>query len=230
MKPIYQKLIERWGFSPAQKIIFQELTPGKLVLEIGSSAGFMTRVMQRQGLVVDIVEKDEKALKQAKRWARQAFGGSIEDKKVRAKIFGKYEVIVCADVLEHLIDPENTLEFLKKKIKTGGFLLISLPNVAFWDMRLKLLFKGTFGYQESGLLDKTHLRFYSLNDFLKILSSHKLKVEKVIPAEGHFPLEYSLRKIPFFGPLFVRLFKPKLIWLRPNLTFYHYVVKATPKS
>lgn len=92
----------------------------------------------------------------------------------------KYDVIVCADVLEHLISPENALSSLQKFLKPGGKVVISFPNVAFFLNRINLLL-GRWNYTEYGILDKTHLRFYTLKSGAKMVVTAGLKVLKVKP-------------------------------------------------
>lgn len=225
MKSIYERLVEQYGFSPAQKIIIGLVTDGE-VLEVGSSSGYMTKEFAKASCIVDVVEKEESFAQKAGKIARQVFVGSIEDKNLQQRLKKSYDFIVCADVLEHMVDPEKVLHFLKMRLKKRGFILISIPNIAFWNMRLELL-GGKFDYQESGLLDRTHLRFYTYNSFLALLKKVGLKIVKIYPAEGRIPLEYSLRKIPLLGKMLIALFKPKLMEVFPNLTIHHYVVKAT---
>lgn len=224
MIPIYQHLVEKYGFSPAQKIILSLVDRGE-VLEIGSSTGYMTKRFVKKGCAVDVVEMDEMAVGKVTKIARQTFIGSVEDEKLQQGIRIKYDFIVCADVLEHLVNPEKVLIFLQTRLKKMGQILISIPNVAFWNMRLELL-KGRFEYQQSGLLDKTHLRFYTYHSFLKLLKICGFKILNIYPAEGKIPLEYTLRKIPFLGAALIELFKPMIMKAFPNLTYYHYVVKA----
>lgn len=88
------------------------------------------------------------------------------------------------------------------------------------------LFRGKFDYQESGLLDKTHLRFYTYNSFMRLLEQCKIKVEDIYPTEVKIPFEYSLLKVPVLGNIFVNLLKPRLVKLFPNLIIYHYVIQA----
>lgn len=224
MKSIYERLIKKHGFSPAQRIILSIVLGGE-VLEIGSSSGYMTKEFVKKGCVVDIVESNENDAKKADKVAQHVFSGSIEDEEIQRQITGRYDTIVCADVLEHLVDPKKVLLFLKRKLKNLGQILISIPNIAFWDMRLELL-KGRFEYKESGLLDKTHLRFYTYDSFLKLLRDTGFKIIKIYPAEGRIPFEYTLRKIPILGQLLLKLLKPKIMQSFPNLTYYHYVVQA----
>lgn len=224
MKSVYQRLVEEKGFSPAQKKILSLVQEGQ-ILEIGSSAGYMTKEFTRSGGVVDVVESNPAAAKLAGKAAREVFIGSIEDQTLQQKIKDRYDFIICADVLEHLIDPEKVLLYLKTKIKKTGRIIISIPNIGIWDARVNLL-KGRFNYQESGLMDKTHLRFYTYQGFQKILHELGFNIINVYPTEGRIPLEYTLLKIPLLGKLVINLFKSPLMSAFPNLTVYHYVIEA----
>ncbi len=230
--PVYERLFDQGGFSPVQKIILKLVEEfsisriGTRILEVGASSGYMTREWRQNKLSVDVVEIDDQVVAKLKMIASRVFIGSIEDRKIQQSIKERYDLIICADVLEHLVDPESCLEFLKGRLSRGGKLLISIPNVAFWDMRKQLLFKGSFKYQESGLLDRTHLRFYSLSDFQEMLIRHGLKIDKLIPGEARVPFEYTIKRLPIINFLFDRV-KKKIIWFWPNLTFYHYVIQAT---
>ncbi len=74
----------------------------------------------------------------------------------------KFDVILCLDVLEHLLDPWKTVDRLVSDyLAEGGTLIVSLPNVQHYSVVLPLLFRGRWQYQEAGLLDRTHLRFFT---------------------------------------------------------------------
>lgn len=221
---VYRKIFEEHGLSSSQEKIIELLSGGE-VLEVGPSSGYMTKIILKKGGTTDIVEVDKSAAKLAKPFAREVIAGSIEDGKVWRELTGRYDFIVCADVLEHLVDPARVLLFLKKKLKKRGKLLVSIPNTACWNMRVDLM-RGRFDYQESGLLDKTHLRFYTYNSFLKLLKDCGLKIENIFPTETKMPFELSLLKLPLFGKAFVYLLKPQLLKLYPNLIIAHYVVEA----
>jgi SAM-dependent methyltransferase len=72
----------------------------------------------------------------------------------------RFEWLMAADILEHMPDPKNALCFYRGFLKPDGRLIVSLPNVAIWDNRLRLLF-GHFDYRDSGVMDRTHLRFFT---------------------------------------------------------------------
>lgn len=224
MTTIYQELVKKHGFSPSQKKIL-ELAKGGDILEIGASSGYMTKIFSENNNV-DVVEIDKLASEKAALFAKEVYIGSIEDEKIKNKLIKKYDYIICADVLEHLVNPDVVLRFLKTKLKKGGVVLISIPNIACWNMRLDLL-RGRFDYQESGLLDKTHLRFYTYNIFLKLVENCGYKIEKIFPTETKIPLEYSLLKMAIIGKIIVKLFKGLLLRQFPNMVIYHYVIQAT---
>ena len=97
-----------------------------------------------------------------------------------------YDCIVCADVLEHLPDPLSTLKRLRQAAKSDATFIISLPNVAHLAVRAMLLF-GRFPKMERGILDKTHLHFFTKDTAKKLLNDAGLKIIRtlttVVPLE-----------------------------------------------
>jgi 2-polyprenyl-3-methyl-5-hydroxy-6-metoxy-1,4-benzoquinol methylase len=82
-----------------------------------------------------------------------------------------FELILCLDVLEHMFDPWRAIDRLvSKHLAPGGTLVASLPNVRHYSLVLPLLFGGRWEYQEAGLLDRTHLRFFTKNTAISLLS------------------------------------------------------------
>lgn len=225
-RPIYQRLVEQGGLSNAQRIVIAAISPNSSVLELGSSAGYMTKILKKKGCKVDIVEVDRYSYEIAKRYADFGICGSLDDISIFNKLRDKYDYIICADILEHLKEPKEVLKILIKKLKEEGEVVISIPNIAFWNMRKQLFFEGDFSYQDSGLMDRTHLRFFSVNNFKTLLVESGFTINNLIAAEARFPFEYSIRRIPLIGNIFIKLFKEKIVYRWPNLTFYHYVIKA----
>lgn len=150
------------------------------VLELGSATGFMgdwLKTAKRCQVVgVDINPETKPDL-----------AGDLDDsstwRKIEAK--GKYGVVLASAVLEHLKDPETALQRIRKVLKPKGILVVTLPNIAHWRMRLNLLL-GRFEYEDYGLLDRTHLRFFTYNTALKLVRRAGFKVVEVAidPAGG----------------------------------------------
>lgn len=83
----------------------------------------------------------------------------------------RFDLILCLDVLEHMVDPWAAVDRLVRQyLELGGTLLVSLPNVRHYSVVLPLLFGGRWGYQDAGLLDRTHLRFFTRGSALDLLS------------------------------------------------------------
>src|SRR5262249_26316275 len=87
----------------------------------------------------------------------------------------RFDWIVASDVLEHLSYPWDALRFYRRVLKSNGQLIVSLPNVALWDNRLRLLF-GQFNYRDSGVMDRTHLRFFTVRTARELLKDSGFEV------------------------------------------------------
>lgn len=81
------------------------------------------------------------------------------------------DLVLCLDVLEHLQDPWQTLKRISALIKPGGSLIVSLPNIRHYSVLMSLLFKGQWQYAEAGILDRTHLRFFTKKSAFELLQS-----------------------------------------------------------
>ena len=89
----------------------------------------------------------------------------------------QFDVILFSDMLEHLTDPLDVLTRHCQLLAPGGQVLISLPNVAIWNVRLALLL-GQFEYGDTGTLDRTHMRFFTRRSFRRFLSEAGLTVSR----------------------------------------------------
>jgi hypothetical protein len=85
---------------------------------------------------------------------------------------------VCADVLEHLVDPWETVGKLKKLLKPGGTIVASIPNVGFHRI-VRGLIKGRWHYADAGVLDRTHLRFFTWQGIQELFVMNGMTIEKI---------------------------------------------------
>lgn len=72
-----------------------------------------------------------------------------------------YDLILCLDIIEHLYDPARLLSDLKKTVSSSGCIIVSLPNLRYWQICYDLIIKGDFKYEEQGLMDYTHIRWFT---------------------------------------------------------------------
>ena len=148
----------------------------KSVLEVGCATGYFTKAMVEQGCKVVGIELDPAAAAVAEEWADRVVVGDIDRGEVWDQIDDEsFDVVLCGDVLEHLRDPLEALRSAVRKLKPDGVVVTSLPNVAHGDVRM-LLLRGSFRYRDVGLLDRTHIRFFTLETIRELLRDAGLLV------------------------------------------------------
>lgn len=141
----------------------------------------MTKVLVERGCTVDAIELNSRDAEKAARYCRTMVVGSAEDDASYEGLSDHYDVILMADVLEHLRWPELALKQARRRLSAEGHALASVPNIAYWKMRLDLL-QGRFQYKDLGLLDRTHLRFFTISTATELFRAADLRVaEMLIP-------------------------------------------------
>lgn len=148
----------------------------KKVLELGSSAGHMTKILRNQNCSVVSIDSDQEAVNVASAYAEHAFQANldnIEPHLAEIASHGPYDVIVAADVLEHLKEPAKLLGVLIDYLKDSGYVVVSAPNVAYGGVIASLI-NGSFDYKDTGILDSTHLRFFTADSLCRLMESVNL--------------------------------------------------------
>src|SRR5258706_5746007 len=140
------------------RMIASRVARGERVLDVGAGEGALSLALKEKGCTVVCLEVDPGQVAAAKAKGLEVHLRNIEREGVED--LGAFDIIVCADVLEHLLDPAAALKKLKGALAPGGRLLTSIPTVAFYGVRLRLL-AGRWDYTDTGILDRTHLRFYT---------------------------------------------------------------------
>jgi 2-polyprenyl-3-methyl-5-hydroxy-6-metoxy-1,4-benzoquinol methylase len=136
--------------------------PATRVLEFGCATGYMSQVLKdRLGCTVVGVEIDPEAAALAEQHTERVIVGDAEKIDYAAELAGEeFDVVMFADVLEHLKEPADVLRRIRPFVGENGVVVASIPNIAHASVRLALL-GGEFRYREWGLLDDTHLRFFT---------------------------------------------------------------------
>src|SRR3954467_9824719 len=191
------------------------------VLDVGCANGYLGSVLKQRGCTVVGLEIDPAAAEDAKGELDEVIVGSVEDMDLVERLgAGRFDVVVFGDVLEHLRDPLPTLRQARRLLKPGGYVVISIPNVAHGAVRLSLL-RGEFPYRDLGLLDNTHLRFFTRSTVEDLLEGAGLAaVEMLRTTAGIFETEFGIRPGDF-PPQVVRSIEAD-----PEATTYQFVVKA----
>lgn len=163
------------------------LVPSKSkVLDIGCSSGnFGKELIKRKKCIVDGIEIDEADYEAAKTKLRYVYHLNVERDSLEV-INEKYDIVYFGDVIEHLVNPLAVLETVKKVLNPDGKVLFSIPNMAYIAIRLGLL-KGDFEYTETGLLDKTHLHFYSLDEVYRVFQEAGYEINHLDFVKKDYP-------------------------------------------
>lgn len=144
------------------------------VLDVGCGVGLNGAAAKRRGAHVTGIELMPSALAEARERLDEVL--AIDIARDVSHLDGRsFDLMLFGDVLEHLADPAAALERLLPYLEDGGHVIVSLPNVAAWTNRLSLLL-GRWDYQSSGILDDTHLRFFTLASSVRLLEGAGLEV------------------------------------------------------
>ncbi|XOQ47662.1 MAG: hypothetical protein ACFWUM_01955 [Eubacteriales bacterium] len=173
-----------------------------MVLEFGPYNGNLTKHLKEElNCKVDIVEIDQEAGSQAAKFAENALigpeKGDIEKYYWCDRFQGKkYDYIVFLDVLEHLYDTKKVLSTVKKFLKDNGSVLLSIPNIAHNSIILSLI-KNEFNYTSLGLLDNTHIRFFTYHSILQLadILGYSAKVSALQLAVGNNEISSSYEDV-----------------------------------
>lgn len=131
-------------------------------IDIGCAGGKLGQELLRKGIVrrCDGLEPFAAAAAIARKSLGAVWEGTLESSADEIP-WTNYDLVIMGDVLEHLVDPWAALRLLHSKVKSGGCIALSVPNVRHYKVILPLLFHGEFRYEDQGIMDRTHLHFFT---------------------------------------------------------------------
>ena len=199
------------------RIQLQMIPANSRVLEIGCATGYLAEYLKKEnGCSVTGVELVPEQAAQAMQRGIDVCVGAIDteevqnylDREVESK--AGFDVLFLSQVIEHIADPETILKRIQDWLAPDGVLIISTCNIAHWKCRFRLL-SGRWEYEEYGIFDKTHLRFFTIKSFRELLSECGYEIldfgftfEDICPFKVFFDKRVLapsdlLRLIPFVG-------------------------------
>ncbi|MCM2253226.1 MAG: methyltransferase domain-containing protein, partial [Ramlibacter sp.] len=200
------------------------VTAGSRVLDLGTGGGALGKhLREHAGCTVDGLTYNEREAELARPHYRRVVVADLENPGWPFEFPGEqYDFIVCADVLEHLRDPQKALACARQLLAPGGRLLVSIPNAGYCGLVAELL-QGDFSYREEGLLDRTHLRFFTRRSLVRFLADEGWAVDTIESIDR--PLNESEFKVAFerLPPAVARY-----LLAVPDAAAYQFVVAARP--
>lgn len=204
--------------------LLRRVPVGASVLELGPGPGAMTQVLRARGHTVAVVENDPAALQALQSLGVLAVEEDLDGQAWLDALHGqRFDVILACDVLEHLRWPEQVLKELVGLLQPMGSLVISLPNIAYAGVAAALR-AGVFDYADKGLLDRTHLRFFT-----------RRSIEQLLMDCGWVPLAWEANRVPVAESEFARYWEAiSDTWRQHLLTgwadfdVYQWMVVAAP--
>jgi hypothetical protein len=218
----YQAKLDPWSSHSVIAAQLENFPKGTRILDVGTASGTIGRICQGKGFVIRGIEP-------VKEWAElsREYYKEISQRELQQtddSFLRGHNIVICADVLEHMPDPEKQLKRLVSLQSSGTMFLISVPNIANLWIRLSLLM-GNFNYTERGILDKTHLRFFTWRTGSQLVSSSGLKIKAIISTSIPLNLLHPFFSEAFLGRKIHQLLAI-LTKLLPRLLGYQYIFIA----
>jgi len=211
------------GDGSSHAVILEKLDslPPSRILDLGCSSGRLAEKMRERGHYV--VGVDVKALPGVKDRTNEFYVADL-DGGLPPEIDPCFDVVIAGDVIEHLVRPGQALRWIQQILRPGGQVFLSVPNFVHWYPRIRVAL-GIFGYDRRGILDETHLRFFT-----------RSSLRRLVRACGYDIVEESATGLPFgvvVGDAKVSLGRrldANLVKMMPTLFAYQYVMRLTPHA
>ena len=158
---------------------------GRRALDVGAADGFLGERLTARGWRVTAVERDPELAERARARCHEVVSADLE--QVVPALAGPIYAAVYGDVLEHLSEPLSALRGLNRYLVPDAIVVVSVPNVAHLWVRLSLL-AGRFEYSDRGILDRTHLRYFTHRTFLEMLGRADLEVRELVATPAPLPM------------------------------------------
>lgn len=150
------------------------------ILDVGAGRGALAASFCKLGYKVYAIESNENIATEAKKRIQHVICADLQDIETICNRLEeqKFDYIVFSDILEHVFDPLQTLKQYQQFLKKDGKILISLPNAVNWLNRCRVLF-GRFHYEMTGVMDRTHIRFFTFRSAKELVEASACRIERV---------------------------------------------------
>jgi 2-polyprenyl-3-methyl-5-hydroxy-6-metoxy-1,4-benzoquinol methylase len=158
----------------------------KRVLELGCAEGaFAATVKERTGAEVWGIEFNSLVAERARTVIDRVLVGDA-DERIAEIPDGYFDVVICNDVLEHLVDPSRTLVHLRRKLRSDGVVVASIPNIRYAPALSKIIFRKDFPKDDEGIFDRTHLHFFTRKSIVRMFQRAGFTLSRIEGINAHY--------------------------------------------
>lgn len=170
--------------------------PDNRILEIGAGGGDTLIEIKRQKIAREVVGIELMEMANSNQMSSEIDRFIICDVEKTDLDFpdSHFDVIILGDVIEHLLDPWTFLKKTSRHLRSGGLFIASIPNIRYYTAMVRVFFKGDFGYEDQGLFDRTHFRFFCKQNMRSLFTTQAFRCKKIIPRDHLYEIK-SKRKV-----------------------------------
>lgn len=203
------------------RLVYDMVPANARVLDLGCATGYFARELRKKNCSVVGVENDPSAARLARKYCEEVIIGDLEYAEKLSLPRRSFDAVLLLDVLEHIVRREKLLAVIHTWIKPNGALILSTPNIVYLSIRLQVLL-GNFTYQRWGILDESHVHFFTQITLHEALEKADYYIERMIPTAdfGQLPL---IGRYARFLPKHQQFFLTQLL---PNLLGVQWVARC----
>jgi SAM-dependent methyltransferase len=209
--------------SHGRVLSMMEDRPPCRVLDVGCGPGWLADELRLRGhhvTGVDLVEHPD-VRRRTDRFVQADLDAGLPE-----EVLGGYDVILAADVLEHVREPERLIRQMTDCLAENGVVLASVPNISHWYPRSRVAL-GLFNYDQRGILDRTHMRFFTRRSFLAL--ARRCRLEPRSSSHAGLPLDVITPGRRGLLGRAVRRFDASMVRAWPTLFAYQFVYELSPR-
>jgi len=168
-----------------------------VIMDVGCGAGRLGQRLLELGKAVEMVgiEVFEPAAREAMKCYRMVHIGDVETLKLDYAQY--FDVAVCGDILEHLKEPRQVIDQIYQWLKPRGLIVCSVPNVRYWRVWQDVIFRGEWKYAAEGIMDQTHLRFFTRRSFRRMLTDASFVIQDEAEHMKRGPKQQAFNRLTF---------------------------------
>ena len=163
------------------------------ILDVGCGGGSLGKILTSKGHSVDGITISNEEYNVASEFLNKVYLYNLETGLPENILHSQYDYVICSHVLEHIVYPDKLLKDIYHVLKPGGSLVVALPNIMHYKSRLQLM-AGNFNYEEAGIWDYTHVKWYTVSSAQKLLTNSGFLIESAT-VTGELPLNSLFSKI-----------------------------------